>query len=315
MVEVYGDFDELQMCVDFYLGVTSFEGVAGSSVVRDRLFNMFEEDDKLRDENYLSYDVVSDDYHINLDETPVLFGAEESFDGSVGYFGSVSLETEKTKTEIEKDNSFMKQFVLEKESTQLDNEENDFISQSSYDIVSEDEEDSFLDWDNDEVDWGSDDEEFEEEGFEDDFVNWDSDSSIQENTSNFVDCDYNSEGSVTNTQEDDSDFINWGSDSEGDGISDNIESAIHEDDSLGFFDEDFILEEYSDTLSKVVVSDVIIESPKEDVVLDVPKDLRDFVKMYPNCEVSFALKYFSKKEIDRQLNLGRVFKRKNKLLI
>ena len=49
--------------------------------------------------------------------------------------------------------------------------------------------------------------------------------------------------------------------------------------------------------------------------IQVPKDLRDFVKMYNNCEMLFALKYFSKKEIDKQLSLGRVFKRKNRLLI
>lgn len=58
------------------------------------------------------------------------------------------------------------------------------------------------------------------------------------------------------------------------------------------------------------------EEIKEEVEeIQVPKDLRDFVKIYNNCEMSFALKYFSKKEIDKQLSLGRVFKRKNRLLI
>lgn len=57
---------------------------------------------------------------------------------------------------------------------------------------------------------------------------------------------------------------------------------------------------------------VVNEELKEEYV---PKDLRDFIKLHNNCEMSFALKYFSKKEIDKQLNLGRVFKRKNRLLI
>lgn len=51
------------------------------------------------------------------------------------------------------------------------------------------------------------------------------------------------------------------------------------------------------------------------VDIEVPKDLRDFVKLHYNCEMSFALQYFSKKDIDKQLSLGRVFKRKNRLLI
>lgn len=55
------------------------------------------------------------------------------------------------------------------------------------------------------------------------------------------------------------------------------------------------------------------ENKKSDI--EVPKDLRDFVKLHYNCEMSFALQYFSKKDIDKQLSLGRVFKRKNRLLI
>lgn len=76
----------------------------------------------------------------------------------------------------------------------------------------------------------------------------------------------------------------------------------------------FIAEEVheSSSLDKEEVREEEINEVEE---IQVPKDLRDFVKMYNNCEMSFALKYFSKKEIDKQLSLGRVFKRKNRLLI
>ena len=76
----------------------------------------------------------------------------------------------------------------------------------------------------------------------------------------------------------------------------------------------FIAEEVheSSSLDKEEVKEEEINEVEE---IQVPKDLRDFVKMYNNCEMSFALKYFSKKEIDKQLSLGRVFKRKNRLLI
>lgn len=68
----------------------------------------------------------------------------------------------------------------------------------------------------------------------------------------------------------------------------------------------------SSSLDKEEVKEEEINEVEE---IQVPKDLRDFVKMYNNCEMSFALEYFSKKEIDKQLSLGRVFKRKNRLLI
>lgn len=68
----------------------------------------------------------------------------------------------------------------------------------------------------------------------------------------------------------------------------------------------------SSSLDKEEVKEEEINEVEE---IQVPKDLRDFVKIYNNCEMSFALEYFSKKEIDKQLSLGRVFKRKNRLLI
>ena len=86
--------------------------------------------------------------------------------------------------------------------------------------------------------------------------------------------------------------------------------------------EDFsIIEGYCNTINTEEVNEegpknIVVEVKKEvEEVIEVPKDLRDFVKLHHNCDMSFALKYFTKKEIDKQLSLGRVFKRKNRLLI
>ena len=86
--------------------------------------------------------------------------------------------------------------------------------------------------------------------------------------------------------------------------------------------EDFSsLEGYCNTINTEEVNEegpknIGVEVKKEvEEVIEVPKDLRDFVKLHHNCDMSFALKYFTKKEIDKQLSLGRVFKRKNRLLI
>lgn len=45
------------------------------------------------------------------------------------------------------------------------------------------------------------------------------------------------------------------------------------------------------------------------------KDLRDFVKLNKNCTLSDALKVFSKKEIEKEIKMGRVYQRRDKLFI
>ena len=54
---------------------------------------------------------------------------------------------------------------------------------------------------------------------------------------------------------------------------------------------------------------------EEENTTNIPTDLREFVKLNRFCDISLALQYFSKKEIEKQLCLGRVYKRKNKLFI
>ena len=46
-----------------------------------------------------------------------------------------------------------------------------------------------------------------------------------------------------------------------------------------------------------------------------PKDLREFVRKHPRCEVSFALQYFSRKEIEKYILMGKVIKKGTKLHI
>lgn len=63
-------------------------------------------------------------------------------------------------------------------------------------------------------------------------------------------------------------------------------------------------------------SKVVIDNKKEKVDRDSePKDLREFVRKYPRCEVSFALQYFSRKEIEKYLMMGKVIKKGTKLHI
>lgn len=63
-------------------------------------------------------------------------------------------------------------------------------------------------------------------------------------------------------------------------------------------------------------SSKVVVDKKEKVDRDSePKDLREFVRKYPRCEVSFALQYFSRKEIEKYLMMGKVIKKGTKLHI
>ena len=110
-------------------------------------------------------------------------------------------------------------------------------------------------------------------------------------------------------------------------ILDNENSVSDKEFFESFFNNSFleedkkdleIKESYVDLEKQSISSNLVsekISTESEKVAEDIPKDLRDFVRKNPNCEISLALQYFSKKEIDRQLNLGRVFKRKNRLWV
>lgn len=61
-----------------------------------------------------------------------------------------------------------------------------------------------------------------------------------------------------------------------------------------------------------------LEVAKEDEGLEaiqVPTDIRDFLRQNPNSEIGFVQKFYSAKEIDKQLKLGRIYKKKGKLMI
>ena len=62
----------------------------------------------------------------------------------------------------------------------------------------------------------------------------------------------------------------------------------------------------------------VIESKGDEVVddLSTPQvDLRTFIKKHPGSTIEFVCKYYDKKEVDKQVKLGRVYKKKGKLFI
>ena len=80
--------------------------------------------------------------------------------------------------------------------------------------------------------------------------------------------------------------------------------------------------ETADIVDKKVDSKIIPMVKKEVSMEDdgmyaqnLPRDVRDFLKLHPNSDMSYVLKFYPKKEIDKQIRLGKIFTRKGKLMI
>lgn len=218
-------------------------------------------------------------------------------DNEISYFDEEDDELVIEKNNLEEENVYLEddEFVdyggLEEENINLENESN---TSSSYEESDEVEDEEFG--------WGNYD--------EDDIVEEDKEEEIPSVWGSFDEEDEEEEELIEEDSEIEDEVLSWG-------------AKDYEEETSIWGDVDDTLAKFDNSIN--IVEEEEVEKPKNKVVevkkdiveevVNVPKDLRDFVKLYHNCEMSFALKYFTKKEIDKQLSLGRVFKRKNRLLI
>lgn len=253
------------------------------------------------------------------------------------YSYSSNLETENIKSEnksnyLEEENNY-----LEEENTLLENETNSVeIERSELETESEDlDDDDFIDYsssENKSINLETEkitstsniyegtfyDSEFKEE--EEEEFSWGS----------YEDSEYSSEELHEEVQEEE-EYFGWGSYENSEYLDNEVKEGTSQDSvenieektiidsksSWGNFDVEEFLNDNTSSIKGINIEE---SNSKNKVVdfeedIEVPRDLRDFVKLYHNCEMSFALQYFTKKDIDKQLSLGRVFKRKNRLLI
>lgn len=61
--------------------------------------------------------------------------------------------------------------------------------------------------------------------------------------------------------------------------------------------------------------EVKLEVTKDEEPTDAPKEIRDFLRQHPNASIDFVAKFYSKKEIAKQVKLGRIYKKNGKLMI
>lgn len=360
LVVVGGSQGSVQPAIDLYLRVTSKDMISDSKIMRREFFSIFESEDAYRKENYLLYDrKVSEDYRIKYREEIELVGDEEEYQSDVNYFseGEIKEDYSGNKEEYQNDINYFSEDIdtgdddVEEEPDDSEvfkwysrsgedqnlsrNDLETNISDSSGEGENQNLSSTQLVEDMEEIedddfpDWGTDEDEEDEEYIE---------TEDEVDDSEDIDEDWNLEDEELDEDEEDM----WGSDSEEDewGISQGGYEDYEELESSGNDSED--IEEESDSMEDILgdIGDIFFDGTEEDAVKDVdvnikqvetestnnvsepveedvviPNDLRAFVKMYPNCEMSFALKYFSRKEIEKQLTIGRVFKRKNRLLI
>ena len=91
----------------------------------------------------------------------------------------------------------------------------------------------------------------------------------------------------------------------------------------GLVEEEFLEESVDGIIEEVpeegiVVSkesDLDLEVSKEEDPINVPNDLREFLRQHPNSELSYVTQFYTKKEIEKQIKLGRVYKKRGKLFI
>lgn len=272
---------------------------------RDTSDDYDEEESEESDDDYADYD--SDDSDSDEDD----YGDyDESEDSEEDYEESESDE------ESDEDEDDYEDYD---EDYDDDSEDSD-----DYDDYGSDEESE----DSDEVDDSSE-EESESDDSEDDYGDYDSDDSKDDYE------DYDSEDSATENDYEDYDS--------GDEVSGSVDEEGTEQTNTGVVkksidldDDDFDVSSFIDSVqdepvtvkSEPIVSksvetpitpiQVKTNAPPQSEIIDrsaEPTEIRAFLRKHPRCEYEFALKYFTKKQINDAIKIGKIIKKGNILKI
>lgn len=311
---LYTSYQELLLDLDI-LGKILSESAINKDELRDLLFEEYKITHPLptlEDKRYELSDLVSSDYHISYanevelaeNEQLVDLGLSDSsddfeFEGNIVVpesikeqysYGSV---TDKIREAILEEyyNNDTEEFNQE-----IDKVEGVFNTVESHVTVYEDSSDTDESYDSEEDD---------EDSYGDDY------SSDEDDEDSYGD-DYNSEDDEEDSYDDDysSDEDDYTSDEDEEDspeveFEENIERPIEPVPTP----IDIASRNKKDTPQVAEKSETVVNREEE------PRDLREFVRKHPRCEVSFALKYFSRKEIEKYLMMGKILKKGTKLHI
>lgn len=216
------------------------------------------------------------------------------------------------------------EYETEIESDDLDTQETD---EDYDDYDSESEEDS------DDEDYSSD---SDEEDSDDDYDDYDSDS--EEDSDDYD--DYDSEDTEIESEEYNEDDSESEEDYDDYGESENeppdeVKNQVVAEKSIDLDDDDFDVSSFIDSVQDEPVTkqsehivDKVVETPitplevqssrPQSEIIDrasEPTEIRAFLRKHPRCEYDFALKYFTKKQINDAIKIGKIIKKGNILKI
>lgn len=293
----------------FAMGVASTEKKFGS--VKFEISNIYDEeeetdspveDEEVKEEDSVAEEVVEEEVEEGAEEIGVDAYAEDIEDSD------------------------------EEEVEDSDEEDEDLYDEDDYVDLTEGE-DSEDDEDLEEDEEDSEDEdvyEDEEEVYEDE----DSEDDLEEEDSEDEDEDYEDEDSYVDVTEEDEDE---GEVDEDEGLEEEYEDLDEESESGVSSEEPIQTAPKSVTKPKFYVPEIedddvdsFIESRQEKPIqqetpvqenipvarapsLQVPTDLRSFLRSHPNCKIEEVLKYFSKREVESEILKGRIIKRNGTL--
>lgn len=157
---------------------------------------------------------------------------------------------------------------------------------------------------------------------------YDEDVSDGLDTNNLFEDYHDSSGDedVLDEETDSTDYISSGEDNidwldEEDEEFEDKEPDLYDEDNIDWLDEgtsntEEVLEESQGTTEEENLFDnSFVESESQEEKIEVPSDIRQFLRKHPMSTIDFVLQYYSKKDIDKALALGRIYKRKGKLMI
>ena len=217
-----------------------------------------------------------------------------------------SNEGKKSNDIVENENNDVEDEDYSEEDEDYYEEDEDYSEEEDEDYSEEDE-----DYSEEDEDYSEEDEDYSEEEGEDYSEDEEEDYSDDE------DEDYSEEESESYVEEKSSSNVNV--DKSVSTIKKNENNSINanldvDDIDLGFTIPDINIIDNNDNKpkeNKVEEQKVVQEVKRE----EEPKDLRQFIRKHPRCELSFALKYFSKKEIDKNIKMGKIIRKGNILRI
>lgn len=96
------------------------------------------------------------------------------------------------------------------------------------------------------------------------------------------------------------------------GSQEHEEQNGQDEDDIDWLDEGI---DRVDDVQESLFDNSFVDDQKKEEKVEVPSDIRKFLREHPMSTVDFVLQYYSKKEVDKALALGRIYKKKGKLMI